>query len=350
MPSVDHDGGWPLADEAAEAAWGDERGATLALVALSLVWIVGMAAIVVDIGDGWLSRQTLIAASDAAALAAAQDLVAEPLDEVGACATARSYVSENAPEATQVGCVVAPIGTEGGQVSVTISEDFESRFIELDGDDPVVGSTSTVAWGPPDTITGLRPFALCYDGAADLQTLIDNPPPGPTEVEVPFTRDDPADCGGELGVGNFVTVDFEGGASITAIRTWMLRGYSGQVGFDPLTTIGCASPAVCFERPYASNVIRYEIQLLRARGTAFLFPVFDYADVDEVHLVGIVRARLVGYQLDGEPETWSIDIEVEPGLVAGTCCGPPDRRAGTKVIAICGVDPGVYGNCEETAG
>lgn len=350
MPSDDDQATPSLGDERARSALADERGATLALVALSLVWIVGMAALVVDVGDGWLSRQTLIAASDAAALAAAQDLVDQPFDDVGACATARSYVAENAPEATQVGCVVAPIGAEGGQVSVTISEDVDSRFIELDGEDLVVGSTSTVAWGPPDTIAALRPFALCYDGSADLQTLIDNPPPGPTAIEVLFTRDDPTDCGGQLGVGNFVTVDFEGGASITAIRTWMLQGYPGQVGFDPLTTAGCASPAVCFERPYASNLIRYEIQLLRAKGTAFLFPIFDYADADEVHLVGIVRARLLDYQLDGEPDTWSIDIEVEPGLVAGTCCGPPDRRAGTKVIAICGVDPGIYGTCEETAG
>ncbi len=350
MPPIDHNGGWFLAGEATRGPWADERGATLALVALSLVWIVGMAAIVVDIGDGWLSRQTLIAASDAAALAAAQDLVADPFDETGACATARTYVSENAPEATQTGCVVSPIGAEGGQVSVTISEDLETRFVELDADDPVVGSTSTVAWGPPETIAGLRPFALCYDGSSDLQDLIDNPPPGPTQVQVSFNREDPADCGGQPGVGNFVTVDFEGGASITDIRTWMLRGYPGQIGFDPLTTTGCATPAVCFERPYASNVIRYEIQLLRAKGTAFLFPVFDYADVDDVHLVGIVRARLVDYQLGIDPDTWSIDIEVEPGLVAGTCCGPPDRRAGTKVIAICGVDPGAYGNCEETAG
>ncbi len=130
----------------------------------------------------------------------------------------------------------------------------------------------------------------------------------------------------------------------------MLRGYPGQIGFDPLTAIGCASPAVCFDRPYASNLIRDEIQLLRATGTAFLFPIFDYADLDDVHLVGIVRARLLDYQLDGDPGTWSIDIAVEPGLVAGTCCGPAERRAGTKVIAICGVDPGAFGTCEETAG
>ncbi|MGI9613345.1 MAG: pilus assembly protein TadG-related protein, partial [Acidimicrobiales bacterium] len=51
----------------------DERGTTLALVALSLVWILGLAALVVDIGGGWVSRQRLIPATDAAALAAVQD-------------------------------------------------------------------------------------------------------------------------------------------------------------------------------------------------------------------------------------------------------------------------------------
>ena len=120
------------------AALSDERGATLALVALSLVWMVGLAALVVDVGDGWLSRQTLISASDAAALAAAQDLVDRPWDDTGACATAKTYVADNAPDATQTGCVVAPIGANGGRVTVTISEEVESRFIDLDGDEPTV--------------------------------------------------------------------------------------------------------------------------------------------------------------------------------------------------------------------
>lgn len=340
----------PSEDHALTAALSDERGATLALVAISLVWMIGLAALVVDVGDGWLSRQTLVSASDAAALAAAQDLVAEPWDDLGACATARTYVSTNAPGATQTGCVVAPIGADGGRVTVTLSEQMESRFIDLEGEDPVVGSTSTVAWGPPDTVGGLRPFALCYDGSAALQQLIDDPPAWPTTIVVSFTRDDPADCGGSPGVGNFATVSFESGASLTLVRNWMWEGYPGQIGFDPPTTAGCATPAICYERPYASTAIRPEIQLLRSQGTPFLFPIYDYADVDEAHLVGIVRARLKDYQLDGEPDTWWIEIKVEPGLVAGTCCGPPEWRTGTKVIAICGVDPESYGTCEETAG
>lgn len=326
----------------------DERGATLALVALSLVWMLGLAALVVDIGDGWLGRQTLISASDAAALAAAQDLVDQRWAD--ACTTAKAYVIENAPDATVGDCTVAPIGATGGRVTVTISEEVESRFIDLGGDNPTVGSTSTAVWGPPDTVAALRPFALCYDGSPELQPLIDAPPSVPTPIEIDFLRDDPTDCGGVVGVGNFATVDFEGGTSSTVIRSWMRDGYPGRIGFDPPTTTDCASPAVCYERPYASEAIAPEIQQLWSEGTPFLFPVYDYADADEVHLIGIVRARLLDYQLTGDPMSWSIEIEVTPGLVAGTCCGPPDLRSGTKVIAICGVDPGSYATCEEAVG
>lgn len=322
----------------------------MALVALSLVWMLALAALVVDIGDGWLGRQTLISASDAAALAAAQDLVNQRWDE--ACVTAEAYVADNAPGATYDDCSIAAIGADGGRVTVTVSQEVESRFIDLGGDNPNVGSTSSAVWGPPATVAALRPFALCYDGSSDLQPLIDDPPSAPTPITVLFPRDEVADCGGAVGVGvgNFATVDFEGGAGFPTIRDWMRDGYPGRIGFDPPTTTGCVSPAVCYERPFASTEIALEIQQLKSEGTPFLFPVYDYADADQVHLIGIVRARLLDYQLSGDLSSQWIEIEVAPGLVAGTCCGSPDFRSGSKVVAICGVDPGAYDTCEDVIG
>jgi hypothetical protein len=108
---------------------------------------------------------------------------------------------------------------------------------------------------------------------------------------------------------------------------------------------------VCYDRPYASSDIQWEIDSLRNAETYVSFPVFNYADTDHVHLVGVLRARFYKYQLDGPPQDWWIELKVEPGLVAGTCCGPPGLRTGTKTIAICGVDPGPYdGTCEPAGG
>ncbi|MGI9597461.1 MAG: pilus assembly protein TadG-related protein, partial [Acidimicrobiales bacterium] len=138
-----------------------ERGASLAIVAVSLVWIVGMASLVVDVGSGWLSRQTLVAATDAAALAAAQDLVDRPWDKAGACSTARTYVSSNAVDAAVTDCAVTSAGSAQGRVTVSVAEDLETNFSPLGPQDGSVGSVSTATWGPPLTVTGLRPFGLC---------------------------------------------------------------------------------------------------------------------------------------------------------------------------------------------
>ena len=323
----------------------DERGASLALVALSLVWIVALASLVVDIGGGWLSRESLIAATDAAALAAAQDLVDQPWNDVGACAIAETYLTGNAPDATMTSCVVTASGA-GGRVSVTASEDFEAVLTDISGGNQVVESISSTAWGPPETVRALRPFGLCYDGSSALQQLIDSPPSGPTWVSVSFAKDDPADCGGSSSVGNFVTVDFETATGSSVIRDWMADGYPGQIGFDDASVVDCTGNAVCYERPYASNAIRPELDALVISQDYVSFPVFNYADVDQVHLIGTVRAQLYNYQLDGAPSEWFVELNVEPGLIVGTCCGPAATLSGNKVIAICGVDPNVYVACE----
>lgn len=328
----------------------DERGGTMALIAISLVWIVGMAALVVDIGDGWLSRQTLIPATDAAALAAAQDMVIEPWDTTGACDTAERYVLANAPEAAMTNCQVVQT-TNGGRVTVGASDELEANLTEPASGPVDVISSSTVTWGPPLTITGLRPFGLCYDGSAALRHLLDNPPTSRTWVRITYTKDDPDDCGGPAAAGNFATIDFETNSPVYDIRDWMLNGYQQHIDLDPPSITNCLGNAVCFDRPYASSDIRWEIDSLRNSETYVSFPVFNYADADHVHLVGLVRARFYKYVLDGPSEDWWIELKVEPGLVAGKCCGPAGLLSGNKTIAICGVDPGPYeGTCEPVGG
>ncbi|MDH3295982.1 MAG: pilus assembly protein TadG-related protein, partial [Acidimicrobiia bacterium] len=160
-----------------QARLGDERGATLALVAMLLTAMLTLTALVIDIGGGRGVRQRLIPATDSAALAAAQDLVHWPSDTVGACNTASAYVAGNAPDATMTGCDVTPFPTGGGKVSVTASESTSGTFASFgEGNEQAIGASSSAEWGAPTTVSGLRPVGLCYDGWPDLRTLIDNPP------------------------------------------------------------------------------------------------------------------------------------------------------------------------------
>ena len=133
---------------------------------------------------------------------------------------------------------------------------------------------------------------------------------------------------------------------MSEIRSWVLDGYSGQIGFEPPTISNCDGAVTCYDRPYASGYIESQLLSLRHSGSYVAFPVYDYADADEIHLIGMIRARLYNFDFDGSPGDWRIELKVDPGLVTGTCCGPPGVLSGNKVIAICGVDPGSYLACD----
>lgn len=329
---------------------GRERGASLALVALSLAGLVGMAALVVDVGLGRLTRQTLIPATDAAALAAAQDLVGAPGDETGACATARTYLAGNAPGATMTGCEITSFGV-GGRITISAAETVDATFAPAGGSAPrAVGSVSSAAFGPPLTVSELRPIALCYNGSPGLRHLVDDPPTTPTLVAVRFLPDDPAACGGSASVGSFTTVAFDHGASLRRIRRWVRNGYPGEIAFDEPTTTGCDAPATCHQRVDALAAIESSLDSLRNRGSFVAFPLFDFADDTAVHLIGMVRASVVSFRLDGPTQDWFVELQVDPGLITGTCCRASGVTGGSQVIALCGVDPGAVSSCEPETG
>ena len=323
----------------------------MALVALSLVWIVGIAALVIDIGDGWLTRQSLIPATDAAALAAAQDLVGQPNNHTRACNTAAAFVLGNAPSGAMSSCDVTNNGGRG-RVTVSAAQGFDPQLAQP-GQEIEIESISTATWGPPSTVSGLRPLGLCYDGNDGLQQLLDNPPSGPTSVVIPYAKADPSNCGGVSALGNFATIDFRTSSTRSVIEDWVTNGYDGQVGFQGLGVVDCSGSADCFERPYASGYILSELTDLQFSGRYVPFPIFNYADANQVHVVGIVRARLDDFDLNpsaGGTDNWFVELTVDPGMVGGTCCGTPGLDSNNMVVAICGVDDGANQSCGLGAG
>ena len=73
-----------------------ERGAVLVLMVISMTVMLGVSALVVDLGHGMEKRRELENSADAAALGGAQDLPATATAE----ATAKSLAAKNAPDGT----------------------------------------------------------------------------------------------------------------------------------------------------------------------------------------------------------------------------------------------------------
>ena len=70
-----------------------ERGQVLPLINLALVALLGIAAFAIDVGYAYYAKRQLQSATDAAALAGAQDLP----NAATAVSTATSYAAANTP-------------------------------------------------------------------------------------------------------------------------------------------------------------------------------------------------------------------------------------------------------------
>ena len=324
----------------------DERGATLALVALLLVAMLGLVALVVDLGRMQLVRQALVPAADAAALAAAQDLANRPWDVTGACATASAYVAANAPASSLVDCSVGQTGA-GGWVTVATAQDLETSFAVPAEGAEVTGASSTAAWGAPSSVTGLRPIGFCHDGLYALENLIEQPPSGVTYIQVPFVPDNPLACGGWSGAGTFASLDFEQGSDLALIKSWLTGGYPEAVDFGQPGSSQCDVGQFCNPRSFPLPDLAGALSSLVASADYVPFPIFDHETPERVHVVGVLRARVYDFHLGGDPQYWRIDLKFDPGLVVGTCCGTPGLVAGNRVVAICGVDGTNGALCQE---
>ena len=141
----------------------DESGAIAVIVAVSMVALVGMAAMVIDAGAVFQERRELQNGADAAALA-----IAEQCAEGGTCnqdaadLTAADYVDENAldddstlddvelDESVQQVVVTASTATTGGGTSIAYT------FAQVFGlASKQVSATATAAWGAPSAMTAL---------------------------------------------------------------------------------------------------------------------------------------------------------------------------------------------------
>ena len=340
-----------------------EAGVSVPIAALAMTVIMGLSALVVDVGHGWRTRRALIPATDAAALAAAQEYATGGLGPAADCdAIAATYLANNETAASLDGCDPFSYSAYRGRVTVSASHNVETWFAPVLGlGDYEVSSTSTATWGPPLAATGLRPIGLCLVDFPELQALLEAPPGSPSVVlEVLYNKDQPDPCG--LGAvdsdlaGNWGTIDFTGTGrpSIPGpeLKDWVENGYEGEVFFgrhNPQIT-SCAGDNHCYQTdPGGLSGAQNELRALRDSGRFFTLPVFDFADLQgrsRVHLAGIIRARLIDFKVVGNQQSRFFVFEVLPGLVTGTCCGGGGGAGGNQVIALCGVDPNEFGACD----
>lgn len=343
---------------------GSERGAIAITIALSLVALLGAAAIAVDLGYVWSQRRNMVTATDAAALAAAREYA---FDGTGCPGTATDYLDRNHASAQLTDCS-AQGTSQFGYVTVDARTDVEYFFARVFGHtDGAVESSTSVKWGIPYGVSeDLRPFGLC--GAlpegqfpagwlSELVLWLEEPNEA-TVIHIPYGKDDnPEACNeGDDVPGNWAIIDFDGGANSNAdTQEWVEVGYQGP---PPVYsgTLGenCVTEAfACYQGDTGafSNSLGQELDSL-VPDEEFVIPIFDSVTDRpganaEFHLIAFAKVRLLEYQASGAAADRYLKLEFLPGLITGECCVEnPSIDTGIRATAICAVDPDDFSQCQ----
>lgn len=157
----------------------DERGATLAIVAVALFVLLGTSAIVVDMGSLLVARRQIVQAVDSAAQAAALSC-GFGYGQPDADATAVTYAVANASgaELTAGYPSYAPsCDAPFGRVTVEFTSTEQHFFSQIlgAGPDGQVGWRATGLWGAAAGGAGMMPFML----SAGRLSSCEIPPPDP---------------------------------------------------------------------------------------------------------------------------------------------------------------------------
>jgi Flp pilus assembly protein TadG len=114
----------------------DESGSVLAIASVMMVSILGLAALVVDLGQWYAAQRQAQTAADAAALAGADDL---PSSASKATTDANSYVTTNFSGASST--PTTPYSSNSSEIKVTVTKSVPSTFGGIFG----IGSETVTA-------------------------------------------------------------------------------------------------------------------------------------------------------------------------------------------------------------
>jgi hypothetical protein len=301
-----------------------EEGVVIIIVAVSMVMILGGAALTVDLGNAWQSQRQLHTASDAAALSAGE---AYAFDGDGCTSIAGSFVSGNDTSSTPIRCQQAN-GTApySGYVTVGASKPVEWHFANATS--KTIHSQTSAEWGLPASADGMRPFALC-ENYPPFSDWMENHGTESGTIQIPFTN---GNLGCQNSPGNWAFLDFDGtSGGANDLKDWFANGYPDPVNF----------PSNIAPQTGHVSSLQSTLQALVDAGTVFPIAVYDLVSGTGnnaiYHAVGVVKVKLVAFNITGSPSGQYMTFKFEPGFVTGRCSGSgPDT--GARVVTICAVN------------
>lgn len=300
-----------------------ERGQVLVLTVIAMTVLLGMTAFVLDVGAWYHSKRQLQATADAAALAGAQAL---PADPGTASSLALQYAGKNGGGVLGADVTITSTYQSNDTIAVGGKKTEPGVFSRILGIDNVdVRARAKAIVGPPKQARYVAPMVV----DCDHPLIKDCDGKGSPQFKISTTLDfDKMGAPGAFGMLNLQGDNGTPGSSDEA--AWILHG------FDKYLDLGNyrSDPGAKFS---SSNIL----DALNARlNTVLLFPVFDTLDLQgqnaEYHIIGWIGFYLTDYQADGNNAklTGYFTEFIAQGIQAGGGGGSSPASFGVKTIQL----------------
>jgi hypothetical protein len=244
----------------------NEQGQSTVIMVVFLVVLLGMAALVLDVGSWYRAKRDAQSTADAAALAGAQALP----NTSSASTLAQQYASKNGGIGTGTVTFSTKLNAND-TITVSVKRTAPGFFSKLFGVRSVTtGATASARSEPVSAVRGVAPITVHYthpllNCKGGGQNITCNPTFGATTT---LSLDDLHGSGGGNGAGAFglINLDQSSGGNIGAdvLADWLLHGFDGYL---PLGKYNSA-PSANF------NNSQFDAAMTAVLNTEVLFPVY----------------------------------------------------------------------------
>jgi len=302
----------------------DERGQAIVLMTLSLVVIMGMAALVLDVGNWYHTKRRLQGTADAAALAGAQLL---PNDPSGAQSQALTYADKNGGDVAGANITVISTVAPNDTISVRARRTDPGIFSGILGIASAdIDARAKARVGPPTKARYVAPMVVDCDHPLIHNCNGDSTP----DFLVNTTMDyDPMGAPGAYGMLN-LGGDQNPGSSEEA--QWILHGFDKYLGLGDYRS----DPGAKFSSSNIQDALHDRL------GTVLLFPVYRVLDgtgQNAVYeIIGWIGFHLTAYEVHGNNAVLHgyFTEFIAQGILASTGGGEsgPSSSFGVKSIQL----------------
>jgi Putative Flp pilus-assembly TadE/G-like len=295
-----------------------ESGQVFVFVAVIMTALIGMTALVVDVGSWYQAQRHLQTAADAAALAGAQEL---PTNQASAEAIAHDFAQQNysgipAPTVTFPNTYTIDVAAEAdtpGIFAPVLNSAFEVVTVHAAAQAQVFA---------PLELKDVAPIAVYKDMAC----IVTDPSCFGQPVTLAFDED--AEFDPTKSKFGLLDLDRDGSAGAGDMKDWLENGYSDYL---PINT---DYPPANGEK----NGIKQELEDAADEERILLFPVFDTANATTgYHIIGwaaFVIDDVVVWNGHDHEFTGHFVTFIATDLAAGGTISDPNLDFGVHVITL----------------